>query len=213
MPNRLGLRLAIVLFLASASSLALTQAASAGAPVCRNATAVHALPAEVRIANGCSLPNGWSARRALRVIRASLSTRSMKLRGNWRGQKWLNVALAELNAATGDASAWSRSGTLRLNAAALAVQYRIGRAIRVLHWANQELYEVSKADKRALAAVARHIAAGSYAAHARARDVPESQLARALKDLTEGDDDFARSDMYHAWGRYRRVWQRLGGLL
>jgi hypothetical protein len=97
------------------------------------------------------------------------------------------------------------------NAAGLAVQYKVGRVIRILQWHNPELYEAAQSEKFALAAISWYIAASEYNRRL-AEAGPTPAMNRALSDLKRGDEDFFGLNAYRAWGRYRLVWQRVSGL-
>jgi hypothetical protein len=194
-----------------ATTLATTAACALTVLPCPTPADVYSQLLEHKLAYGCGWPDGWAARQALNSARAFLSTRSGMLTDK-RAKKWLKEVLAELDAATETADAWSTDGRLLANRQALKVQYRVGRAIRLLHWSNRQLFEVSRADKGALAAISWYIAASQYNATARSGGDPDT-LARAKFDLQRADSDFFAANMYRAWGRYRSAWQRLTGLL
>jgi hypothetical protein len=143
-------------------------------------------------------------------VRFMLGARAIKL-DTWRGKKWMNVALSELDAAAGMAGAWNSQGVLQPNAAGLAVQYKIGRVIRVLQWNNPELFEVSKSEKWALTAISWYMSASEYNRKFAAVGATPT-MNSALADLKRADADFFSLVCYRAWGRYRQVWQRVNGL-
>jgi chitodextrinase len=193
-----------------AAIFATTAACGSAEPACPTPSTVFMLLMEHQIQYGCSWPGGVYAKQALQSVRVFLAGRAVKL-DTWRGKKWMNVALSELDAAINKSGAWSSQGVLQPNANGLWVQYKIGRVIRVLHWNNPELFEVSKAEKWALTAISWYIAASEYNRHyAMVGNTPT--MARAHYDLKRADTDFFSLVCYRAWGRYRQVWQRVNGL-
>jgi Fibronectin type III domain len=193
-----------------AAIFAKTAACGSDEPPCPTPSTVFRLLLEHQIQYGCTWPGGIYAKQALQSVRIMLAGRGIKL-DTWRGKKWHKVALEELDAATGMANAWTSNGVLRVNSAGLAVQYKIGRVIRVLHWNNPELFEVSKAEKWALTAISWYISASEYnRQYAIVGATPT--MNRALYDLKRADSDFFSLVCYRAWGRYRQVWQRVNGL-
>jgi hypothetical protein len=193
-----------------AAIFAKTAACGSAEPACPTPSTVFRLLLEHDIQYGCTWPGGIYAKQALQSVRTMLAGRGVKL-DTWRGKKWHKVALAELDAATAMANAWTTQGVLRANSAGLAAQYKIGRAIRVLHWNNPELYEVSKSEKWALTAISWYIAASEYnKRYAVVGATPTMQSAHA--DLKRADGDFFANVCYRAWGRYRQAWQKISGL-
>lgn len=128
-----------------------------------------------------------------------------------RSRNWHRVALDELEAAKRMPDAWTGDGVLKANAAGLAVQYKLGRVIRILQWHDAELYEAAQSEKFALAAISWYIATSEYSRRL-AEEGPTPTLNRALSDLKRGDENFFGLNAYRAWGRYRQVWQRVNGL-
>jgi hypothetical protein len=193
-----------------AAIFAKTAACGSDVPPCPTPSTVFQLLLEHKIQYGCTWPGGIYARQALQSVRLMLAARGTTL-DTWRARKWHKVALEELDAAASKAGAWGSNGVLQPNAAGLAVQYKIGRVIRVLHWHNPELYEVSKAEKWALTAISWYISASEY--NRRYAIVgPTPTMNQALYDLKRADTDFFSNVSYRAWGRYRQVWQRVNGL-
>jgi Fibronectin type III domain len=193
-----------------AAIFAKTAACGSDEPACPTPTSVFRLLLEHEIEYGCSWPAGISAKQGLQSVRVILAARGSTLQ-TWRGKKWHKVALEELDAATSKAGAWSSNGVLQPNAAGLAVQYKIGRVIRVLHWNNPELFEVSKSEKWALTAISWYIAASEYNRRFAVVGATPT-MNSALYDLKRADSDFFVDVCYRAWGRYRQVWQRVNGL-
>jgi hypothetical protein len=179
-------------------------------PPCPTPTTVLGLLLEHKIEYGCGWPNGWAARPAVKSIRGFLAAREIRLTSK-RAKKWLHVALDELDAAVA-ADAWTSAGALVPGKQGLSVQFRIGRAIRLLQNSDDQLFAASKSEKWALAAVSWYIAASEYNAAASRGADPEA-LARAKQDLQRADADFFAEHIYRAWGRYRTAWQRVTGLL
>jgi hypothetical protein len=139
-----------------------------------------------------------------------LATRNLNIQ-TWRAEKWHGVVLSELDAARNTPGAWTSTGRLQTNAAGLSVHHRIGRAIRLLHWANPELYGASKPEKWALTAISWYIVASEFNAQKAAGASP-ALLTSTESMIRRADMDFFSSNVYRAWGRYRQVWQRLTGL-
>ena len=193
-----------------AAIFAKTASCGSDAPVCATPNTVFSLLLEHKIQYGCGWPGGVFAKQAIQSVRVMLAARGSKL-DTWRGKKWHKVALEELDAAANKSGAWNSNGVLQPNAAGLWVQYKIGRVIRVLHWNNPELFEVSKSEKWALTAISWYISASEY--NRRYAIVgPTPTMNSALYDLKRADTDFFLNVCYRAWGRYRQVWQRVNGL-
>jgi chitodextrinase len=193
-----------------AAIFAKTAACGSDEPPCPTPSTVFQLLQEHKIQYGCAWPGGIFAKQAIQSVRVMLAARGRTLE-TWRGKKWHKVALQELDAATSKAGAWGSNGVLQPNAAGLAVQYKIGRVIRVLHWNNPELFEVSKSEKWALTAISWYISASEY--NRRFAIVGATPtMNSALYDLKRADADFFSNVCYRAWGRYRQVWQRVSGL-
>lgn len=193
-----------------AAMFARTAACGAGEQACPTPSTIFGLLAEHQIEYGCAWPTGVYAKQAVQSVRVMLAARGSMLK-TWRAKKWHRIALNELDAATGTANAWRADGVLRPNAAGLAVQYRIGRVIRILQWHNPELFEVSKSEKWALTAISWYVAAGEYNRQFAVTGATPTMNA-ALNDLKRADQDFLSLVAYRAWGRYRQVWQRVSGL-
>jgi fibronectin type III domain protein len=193
-----------------AAIFAKTAVCGSDEPPCPTPPTVFQLLLEHKIQYGCSWPGGIHAKQALQSVRVMLAARGGTL-DTWRAKKWHKVALEELDAASSKAGAWGSKGVLQPNAAGLAVQYKIGRVIRILHWHNAELYEVSKAEKWALTAISWYISASEYN-HRVAIVGATPTMNSALNDLKRADSDFFSNAIYRAWGRYRQVWQRVSGL-
>jgi hypothetical protein len=193
-----------------AAIFAKTAACGSDEPPCPTPSTVFRLLLEHQIQYGCTWPGGVYAKQAVQSVRLMLAGRAIKL-DTWRGRKWMNVALSELDAAAGMAGAWNSQGVLQPNAGGLAVQYKIGRVIRILQWNNPELFDVSKAEKWALTAISWYMSASEYnRQYAIVGATPT--MNRALYDLKRADADFFTLVCYRAWGRYRQVWQRINGL-
>jgi hypothetical protein len=193
-----------------AAIFAKTAACGSDEPPCPTPSTVFRLLLEHQITYGCTWPGGIYAKQAVQSVRFMLAGRGIKL-DTWRGKKWHTVALQELDAAANMAGAWNSQGVLQTNMAGLAVQYKIGRVIRILQWNNPELFEVSKAEKWALTAISWYISASEYnRQYAIVGATPT--MNRALYDLKRADADFFTLVCYRAWGRYRQVWQRVNGL-
>jgi hypothetical protein len=179
-------------------------------PACPTSPTIIGLLLEHNINYGCTSPGGAFARQAIDSVRAMLAGRGSMLAGE-RARRWQGVALEELENAIGMPDAWTFDGALKANAAGLAVQYKVGRVIRILQWQNPELYEAAQSEKFALAAISWYIAASEYYRRL-AEAGPTPAMNRALSDLKRGDEDFFGLNAYRAWGRYRLVWQRVSGL-
>jgi hypothetical protein len=188
-----------------------TAACGPAAPACPTPTTVLGLLLEHKIDYGCGWPSGGAAREAVKSIRAFLAARGERLTTR-RAKKWLRITLDELDAATATAGAWTAAGAIIPGKEGLSAQYRIGRAIRLLQNSDKQLFEVSKSEKWALAAVSWYIAASQFNA-ATSAGVDPAVLARAEEDLHRADKDFFDDYIYRAWGRYRTSWQRVTGLL
>jgi hypothetical protein len=187
-----------------------TAACGSDEPPCPTPSTVFRLLLEHQIQYGCTWPGGIYAKQALQSVRLMLALRGGRL-DTWRGKKWHKVALEELDAATEMSNAWESNGVLKANSQGLKVQYKIGRVIRVLHWNNPELFEISKSEKWALSAISWYIAASEYnRRYAIVGATPT--MNRALYDLKRADVDFFGNVCYRAWGRYRQAWQRVSGL-
>ncbi|HEU4865493.1 MAG TPA: fibronectin type III domain-containing protein [Actinomycetota bacterium] len=193
-----------------AAIFAKTGACGSDEPACQTPSTVFQLLLVHQIQYGCGWPAGVHAKQAIHSVRVMLAARGRTL-DTWRAKKWHKVALEELDAASSKAGAWGPNGVLQPNAAGLAVQYKIGRVIRVLHWHNPELYEVSKAEKWALTAISWYISASEYNRHFAIVGATPT-MNSALNDLKRADSDFFSNAIYRAWGRYRQVWQRVNGL-
>jgi hypothetical protein len=193
-----------------AAIFARSAACGSDEPACPTPSTVFRLLLEHQITYGCSWPGGIYAKQALQSVRTMLAGRGIKL-DTWRGKKWHRIALEELDEATGRAGAWNSQGVLQPNAAGIAVQYKVGRVIRILQWNNPELFEVSKAEKWALTAISWYIAASEYNRKFATYGATPTMNA-ALYDLRRADVDFYALVCYRAWGRYRQVWQRLSAL-
>ena len=188
-----------------------TGACGSDEPPCPTPSTVFSLLLEHKITYGCTWPGAIFAKQAVQSVRIMLAGRSVKLE-TWRGKKWMNVALSELDAAANMPGAWNAQGALNVSSAGLAAQYKIGRVIRILQWHNPELYEVSKSEKWALTAISWYISASSYNTKFAAVGGSSAVMQGALKDLKRADADFFSLVCYRAWGRYRQVWQRVNGL-
>jgi Fibronectin type III domain len=193
-----------------AAIFAKTGACGSDEPACQTPSTVFQLLLVHQIQYGCGWPAGVHAKQAIHSVRVMLAARGHTLDA-WRAKKWHKVALEELDAASSKAGAWGLNGVLQPNVAGLAVQYKIGRVIRVLHWHNPELYEVSKAEKWALTAISWYISASEYNRHFAIVGATPT-MNSALNDLKRADSDFFSNAIYRAWGRYRQVWQRVNGL-
>ena len=193
-----------------ATIFAKTAACGSDQSPCPTPSTVLGLLLEHEIQYGCTWPGGIYAKQAIQSVRVLLAARGSTL-DTWRGKKWHKVALEELDAATSKAGAWNSNGVLQPNAAGLVVQYKIGRVIRILHWHNPELFEVSKAEKWALTAISWYISASEYNRRFQIVGATPTMNA-ALNDLKRADADFFSNVSYRAWGRYRQVWQRVNGL-
>lgn len=178
--------------------------------VCPTPANVFALILEHKLSYGpCEWPDGWAARDALRSIRGYLAARDSQL-DTWRAHKWMKISLAELDAADANNAAWTAQGALKGNSAGLSVLTNVGRAIRLLHWANPQLFAVSKSEKWSLAAVTWYVSASAY--NAKAASLSPAVKASIQNDLDRAEADFFSSNSYRAWGRYRTVWRRVYGL-
>ena len=166
-------------------------------PVCPTSSTVVALLLEHKINVGCSWPDGHYARQAIESVEDMLADRRSMLT-SMRSRSWLEVALQELEAATRMQDAWTVNGVLQANPAGLAVQYKVGRVIRILQWTDANLYAAAQSEKFALTAISWYMAASEYGRHF-AEEGPTPTLSRGL-------------NAYRAWGRYRQVWQRLNSL-
>lgn len=163
------------------------------------------------MAYGCGWPEGYHARSAVESIRAYLGLRRVLLR-SWRAKKWHDVAMAELQAAITMAGAWNATtGELQPNAAGMAALGKIYRVIRVVHYNNAELFEVTKAEKWALTAVTWYVAASRYNVAAATPGFNHTVLANAKVDLQRGDTDFFATNCYRAAGRYVTATKKLAG--
>lgn len=194
-----------------AAIFAKTAACGTDEPPCPTPSTVFRLLLEHQITYGCTWPGAIFAKQAVQSVRFMLAGRKIKLE-TWRGEKWMNVALSELDAAANMPGAWSSQGALLANSAGLAAQYKIGRVIRVLQWNNPELFEVSKSEKWALTAISWYISASEYNKKFTAIGGSSTMMQGALRDLKRADADFFSLVCYRAWGRYRQVWQRVNGL-
>jgi hypothetical protein len=194
-----------------AAIFAKTAACGSDEPPCPTPSTVFRLLLEHQITYGCTWPGGIYAKQAVQSVRSMLAGRGIKL-DTWRGKKWHTVALQELDAAANMAGAWNSQGVLQTNAAGLAVQYKIGRVIRILQWNNPELFEVSKSEKWALTAISWYISASEYNRKFASHGGSSPTMQRAHYDLKRADADFFTLVCYRAWGRYRQVWQRVNGL-
>jgi hypothetical protein len=194
-----------------AAIFAKTAACGSDEPPCPTPSTVFRLLLEHQITYGCTWPGGIYAKQAVQSVRFMLAGRGIKL-DTWRGKKWHTVALQELDAAANMAGAWNSQGVLQTNAAGLAVQYKIGRVIRILQWNNPELFEVSKSEKWALTAISWYISASEYNRKFASHGGSSPTMQRAHYDLKRADADFFTLVCYRAWGRYRQVWQRVNGL-
>jgi hypothetical protein len=194
-----------------AAIFAKTAACGSDVPACPTPNTVFRLLLEHQIQYGCTWPGGIYARQAIQSVRIMLAGRGITL-DTWRARKWHAIALHELNAAANMANAWTSQGVLRANSQGVAVQYKLGRVIRILQWHNAELSAASKAEKWALTAISWYIAASEYNRHFALIGGSSPDMTRALGDLRRADADFFATVCYRAWGRYRQVWQRVTGL-
>jgi hypothetical protein len=196
-----------------AAIFAKTAACGSDKPLCATPATVLGLLVEHRtLEYGCGWPQGHYARFLVDSIRQYMGLRRSKL-DTWRARKWHDVAMAELQAAVNMAGAWNTStGQLQPNAAGMAALGKIHRVIRILHYHNAELFEVSKSEKWALTAVTWYVAASRYNAAAATPGFNANVLANAKVDLRRGDADFFASNCYGAAGRYIKAVQRLSGL-
>jgi hypothetical protein len=181
-------------------------------PRCPTPETVLALLIEHKIEYGCGWPDGWAARQALSSIRAFLKGRKPMVAANWRALKWMNQSLAELDLATGNAGAWSSSGVLQPNQAGHTVLRRVGRAIRLLHYSNDQLFQVSKSEKWALTAASWYMVASEFNARYKAGILSPYVEGRARYHLTRADYDFFHGNTYSAWGQYRIAWELMTGV-
>ena len=193
-----------------ATILPRTLACAPATPPCPTPSTVLSLLLEHKIEYGCGWPDGWAARPALKSIRAFLALREPQL-STWRAEKWHGIVLDELDAAADDDAAWTSNGVLTATKAGRKVQVRIGRAIRLLHWSNHQLWEVSKAEKWGLTALSWYMSASEFNARTRAGADPDV-LAGAKEELERADQDFFGSNVYRAWGRYRQAWEQVTGI-
>lgn len=182
----------------------------ATANTCPTEASVSGLLLEHKLNYGCSWPNGWAARLAVQSIRGFLGARAATLETS-RAKRWHKVAMDELNAAAKMPGAWNAQGVLQRNAAGANAMRKLHRVIRVLHYHNPELYEVSKSEKWALAATMWYIAASDYNAHY-AAGARGSTMDRAHTMLERGDTDFYAENAYRAGGRYEDAFSLLNGL-
>jgi hypothetical protein len=195
-----------------AAIFAKTAACGSDAPVCATPATVLGLLSEHRtLEYGCGWPQGHYARFLVDSIRGYMGLRRGKL-DTWRARKWHDVAMAELQAAVNMPGAWASTGALQPNAAGMAALGKIYRVIRVLHYNNPELFEVSKSEKWALTAVTWYVAASRYNIAAATAGFNPTVLANAKSDLRRGDSDFFSSNCYGAAGRYINAVKKLTGL-
>lgn len=182
-------------------------------PVCPTpATVLGLLLEHQALAYGCGWPQGHHAKVLVESIRVYMGLRRSKL-DSWRARRWHDVAMAELQAAVNMPGAWNAATrALQPNAAGIAALEKIHRVIRILHYHNAELYEVSKSEKWALTAVTWYIAASRYNVSAATPGFNPTVLANAAVDLRRGDIDFFASNCYGAAGRYIKATKRLTGL-
>jgi hypothetical protein len=196
-----------------AAIFASTAACGSDTPACATPATIFGLLLEHQTMEyGCGWPQGYHAKWAVESIRAYLGMRRAKL-DSWRARKWHDVAMAELQAAITMPGAWNSStGALQPNAAGMAVLAKIHRVIRVVHYNNAELFEVTKAEKWALTAVTWYMAASRYNVAAGTPGFNQTILANAKVDLQRGDIDFFQSNCYRAAGRYVTAIKKLSGL-
>ena len=188
-----------------------TAACPPATPPCPTPSTVLGLLLEHKLQYGCLWPDGWAAKQAVQSIRFFLAGRAIKLE-TWRGRKWHREALDELDAATDAGGAWSASGALQANKYGAQALGRIHRAIRILHYHNDELFLVSRSETWALAAVAWYITASEYNRHFKLGTTNPYDMAAALTSLKRGDEDFFASNNYRAAGRYITGFRRLNQL-
>ncbi|MDP9491684.1 MAG: hypothetical protein M3P42_05720 [Actinomycetota bacterium] len=193
-----------------AAIFAKTAACGTDVPPCPTPNTVFRLLLEHQITYGCTWPGAIYAKQAVQSVRFMLASRAPKL-DTWRGKKWHQVALQELDAAANMAGAWTSQGVLQRNSAGLAVHFKIGRVIRILQWNNPELFEISKSEKWALTAISWYISASEYN-RVFAIQGANAMTNKALYGLKRADSDFFSLVCYRAWGRYRQVWQRVNGM-
>jgi hypothetical protein len=194
-----------------ATRLLATAACPVATPECPSPATVLGLLLEHKITYGCNWPDGWAARQAVQSIRAYLSTRAIKL-DTWRARRWHKEALEELDAATSQSGAWGTSGALQPNKYGASVLGRLHRVIRILHYHNAELFEVSKAEKWAITATVWYIVASEYNRHHRAGGTNAYDMKAARTAIERGDEDFFAANTYRAAGRYITGFRRLNQL-
>lgn len=182
-------------------------------PVCPTpATVLGLLLEHQALAYGCGWPQGHHAKLLVESIRLYMGLRRSKL-DSWRARKWHDVAMAELQAAISMPGGWnSATRALQPTAAGIAALEKIHRVIRILHYHNAELFEVSKSEKWALTAVTWYIAASRYNISAATPGFNPTVLGNAATDLRRGDIDFFASNCYSAAGRYIKATKRLTGV-
>ena len=195
-----------------ATIFAATAACGSDTPDCATPATVLGLLLEHQTMDyGCGWPQGYHAKWAVESIRSYMGLRRSKL-STWRARKWHDVAMAELQAAVTMPGAWnSTTGALQPNATGMAALAKIYRVIRVVHYNNPELFEVTKAEKWALTAVTWYIAASRYNIAASTPGFNSAVLANAKVDLQRGDIDFFGSNCYRAAGRYVTATKKLSG--
>jgi hypothetical protein len=196
-----------------AAIFAKTAECGSDAPVCPTpATVLGLLLEHQTLAYGCGWPQGHHARLLVESIRLYMGLRRSKL-DSWRARRWHDVAMAELQAAISMPGAWNpATRALQPSTAGMAALEKIHRVIRILHYHNAELFEVSKSEKWALTAVTWYIAASRYNVSAATPGFNSTVLAHAAVDLRRGDIDFFGSNCYRAAGRYIKATKRLSGL-
>ena len=133
-----------------------------------------------RTAGRHALPCSRSAASSARMVPSS---RPGAARSGTRS-RWMSSARPRT--CRGPGIPWACSSR---NAAGANAMRKLHRVIRVLHYHNPELYEVSKSEKWALAATMWYIAASDYNAHYAAGD-RGSTMDRAHTMLKRGDIDF-----------------------
>lgn len=195
-----------------AAIFAPTAACGSDTPACATPATVFGLLLEHQTMEyGCGWPQGYHAKWAVESIRAYMGLRRAKL-STWRARKWHDVAMSELQAAITMPGAWnSTTGALQPNAAGMAVLGKIHRVIRVVHYNNPELFEVTKSEKWALTAVTWYVAASRYNVAWATPGFNSVALANAKVDLQRGDIDFFGSNCYRAAGRYISATKKLSG--
>jgi hypothetical protein len=188
-----------------------TSACAPATPPCPTPATVLGLLLEHKLSYGCAWPDGWAAKQAIQSIRVFLAGRGSKLE-TWRGRRWHKEALEELDNATATSGAWSSSGAFQPTRAGIGALRRLHRVIRILHYHNDELFDVSRSEKWAVAATLWYIAASEYNRHVRAGGTNEYDMKAALSAITRGDQDFFSSNNYRAAGRYITAVRRLNQL-